>query len=286
MFIHKLKLLVFLVIYLTFTGGISKAWSRESPLNKNPWFLDEKRLFSSAHGRFACSECHKEIEKDEKKHPDPEKADFLRRDVTRIYDYSLCKKCHPQEYEQYLKGVHAQALAKEKSRRPEEAAKGNEIKAPTCGNCHFSHYVKARLPRIEMGKLMTERCGLCHPNQKKTYLENYHGKTAVFHEAEASAYCSDCHGAHYCVSLKKKEAALQACRRCHPEAQNRFVNFVIHASTKDLTEKDREKIEKVKLINRVKFIGFVFVIGVLGFFYLHTILWFLRKMHEKLRERR
>jgi hypothetical protein len=51
---------------------------------------------------------------------------------------------------------------------------------------------------------MTEMCGVCHPVQKRSYLENYHGKTAVHLKYEASAYCTDCHRAHTCLSLKKR----------------------------------------------------------------------------------
>jgi len=274
----------FIAIY--FILGSNESWGKETPLNQCSWFLDMAEFGSSAHRLLTCEKCHGTMEEDGKKHPAPDEAGFLKNDVTRIYDYGLCESCHPQAYKRYLIGVHAKALKEErKGLVLEKSVNEKKGESPTCGDCHSSHYVKAGLSRVEVGKSMTETCGLCHPDQKKTYLENYHGKTAVFHEAEASAYCSDCHGAHNCTSLKKKEVALEACQRCHPKAESKFVDFVIHASTKDLAEEGKAKIKKVKLINKVKIICLVFVIAILGFFYFHSFIWFLRKLHEKLRKR-
>jgi hypothetical protein len=130
---------------------------------------------------------------------------------------------------------------------------------------------------------MTEMCGVCHPVEKRTYLENYHGKTAALLGYEASAFCTDCHGAHTSLSLKKKEVALDACQKCHRDARIRFTEFVIHASEEGLKKEEVEKLRKVKVIKWVE-IGFgILVFVVLAFFYSHTLVWILRKAHEWLR---
>ena len=157
-----------------------------------------RKFLSSSHGRLSCSECHSYIEEKGVKHPDPK---LLSKSSTLLYDYKRCGKCHPQEYQRYLKGAHAKALVEKKK------------DVPTCGNCHVSHYAPFSRSRLELGKWMTEMCGTCHPVQKQTYLENYHGKTAATLGYEASAYCTDCHGAHTCLSLKKREAVLEACQK-------------------------------------------------------------------------
>jgi cytochrome b subunit of formate dehydrogenase len=137
--------------------------------------------------------------------------------------------------------------------------------------------------RLELGKWMTEMCGVCHPAQKGSYLENYHGKAAVHLKYEASAYCADCHGAHTCLSLKKREEALEVCKKCHPNAQIQFTDFVIHASEEGVKKEDVEKLKKLKAIKRVE-IGFgILVVAVLAFFYSHTLVWTLRKVHEWLK---
>ena len=126
-------------------------------------------------------------------------------------------------------------------------------------------------------------CGACHPIQKRTYLENYHGKTAALLDYDASAYCTDCHCAHTCFPLKKKEEALDACQKCHPNAKLRFTGFVIHASAEGLKKEDVDKLGKVGIIRWIG-VGFgILVVGVLAFFYSHTLVWTLRKVHEWLK---
>src|SRR4030042_1131310 len=76
---------------------------------------------------------------------------FLWRSSTLLYDYKKCERCHPQEYQRYLKGAHAMALVQRKK------------DAPTCGDCHVTHYVVSNQSRLDLGRWMTELCGLCPP---------------------------------------------------------------------------------------------------------------------------
>lgn len=242
----------------------------EVSLPRRSWFVDMSKFQASSHGRLSCSECHSNIEEKGVKHPDPQ---LLNRSSTLLYDYQRCERCHPQVYQRYLKGAHARALIERKK------------DAPTCGNCHVSHYVVALRSRLEVGRWMTEMCGECHPVEKRTYLENYHGKAAATLGYEASAYCTDCHGAHTCLSLKKKETALEACQKCHPNASLRFTDFVIHASKEGVKKEDVEKLNKLNILRWIE-IGFgLLVFGVLAFFYSHTLVWILRKAHEWLKRK-
>jgi hypothetical protein len=258
------------LIMIAFLGAACSSAPHQVPsLPKRSWWIDPSTFLTSPHGRFSCSECHPDIEEKGKKHPDPQN---LGRSSTRLYDYKRCEKCHAQEYERYLKGSHAKALMEKKA------------DAPTCGDCHVAHDTALGRSRLELGRWMTERCGICHPVAKQTYLENYHGKTAVSLGYEASAYCSDCHGAHTLLSLKKKETALEACRRCHPNAGSRFTEFIIHASTEGIKKEEKDKQGKVKALQWIG-LGFsVFVFAVLAFFYAHTFVWMLRKAHEWLKK--
>lgn len=264
----NVSLFRFFVLFFLLGSACSSSPSTREILPKRSWWIDMGKFLSSSHGRLSCSECHPDIEEKGVKHPDPK---LLERVSTLLFDYKKCEKCHPQEYQRYLKGAHAKALVERKK------------DAPTCGNCHVAHYVLPGRSRLELGKWMTEICGTCHPIQKRTYLENYHGKTAALLEYEASAYCTDCHGAHACLSLKKKEDALEACQKCHPNAKLRFTGFVIHASEEGVKKEDVEKLEKLRIIRWIE-VGFgILVFGVLAFFYSHTLVWTLRKVHEWLK---
>jgi hypothetical protein len=263
-----LKKLFYILMTLFLVGDACSTSAFTSTLPRRSWSIDMGKFLSSSHGRLTCSECHSDIEEKGIKHPDPK---LLGRASTLLYDYKRCERCHSQEYERYLKGAHAKALVERKK------------DAPTCGSCHVTHYVNSGESRLELGKWMTEMCGVCHPAQKRSYLENYHGKAAVHLKYEVSAYCADCHGAHTCLSLKKREEALEACKKCHPKAMIQFTDFVIHASEEGVKKEDVEKWKKLKAIKWFE-IGFgILVVGVLAFFYSHTLLWTLRKVHEWLK---
>jgi hypothetical protein len=257
------------VLTSLFLAGVAYSTSAfPSNFPKRSWSIDMEKFLSSSHAHLTCSECHSDIEEKGVKHPDPK---LLGRASTLLYDYKRCERCHSQEYQRFLKGAHTKALVEKKK------------DAPTCGNCHVSHYVISGQPRLELGKWMTEMCGVCHAVQKRSYLQNYHGKTAVHLKYEASAYCTDCHGAHACLSLKKREEALEVCKKCHPNAQIRFTDFLIHASEEGVKKEDVEKLKKLKAIKWFE-IGFgILVVAVLAFFYSHTLVWTLRKVHEWLK---
>jgi hypothetical protein len=130
---------------------------------------------------------------------------------------------------------------------------------------------------------MTDTCGSCHPGQKQSFLANYHGKAAVNLGYDKAAFCTDCHGAHTALSLKDKEQALNACKRCHVDAGPEFANIIIHAAADTLELKSDAKKSGLKWVHWLGTLSLVFVTAVLAFFYMHTGLLMLRKLHEKLR---
>jgi hypothetical protein len=251
------------------------------------WFIDLSRFAQSAHFNQSCEACHGTLKDAGRLHPDSKEPRFLKTEAGRRYDYKRCQTCHRRDYEGYLKGAHARALVKEREEAASDRAwKESKIKAPTCGDCHSSHYEKAHLSRLEIGRKMTERCGSCHPAQKVAYLDNFHGKTAVNLGNTKAAYCSDCHGAHESLSLKDRKAALQACRRCHPQASLNFASMIIHPIPKPDPKQDPEKAAKVAVITLVTVFMGTLVILVVVFFYGHSFLWLLREIHEKLKRRK
>jgi hypothetical protein len=70
-----------------------------------------------------------------------------------------------------------------------------------------------------------------------------------------------------------------------PDARTRFTEFVIHASEEGVKKEDVEKLGKLRVIKWIE-VGFgILVFGVLAFFYSHTLIWTLRKVHEWLKKR-
>ncbi|MEJ2476696.1 MAG: multiheme c-type cytochrome [Desulfobacterales bacterium] len=253
--------------------------------SRSNWHVDLNRFALSAHTGFKCEECHGTMIENGRAHPDKASPDFLKKAATRSFDYSRCKKCHKLSYQRYLEGEHAKALSKEIADAGED---GTELKkktpAPTCGECHSSHYDRSGLSRVEVGKRMIAVCGRCHREQAASYLENIHGKVGVNLENPAAAFCTDCHKAHAVASLKEPAAALPVCRRCHPTAEAEFTNFVIHASLSGLPDSDSPKRQSILWIQRIKFAAIAVVALSLIFFFGHSLLWLLRELHEKLRK--
>jgi hypothetical protein len=246
------------------------------------------RFMRAAHAGLRCEDCHGTMTDSGKKHPEPAE---LRQDASRVYDYSRCKSCHPKAYERYGLGGHARALREQLSARAagQPVPADPKTQAPTCGHCHSSHYDRSSLSRLGTGKRQVLACGACHPAHAQSYLEDRHGRVAVHLQGTNAAYCSDCHGAHTVVSLREKDKALSACRRCHPEADTLFTDFVIHASFKTVpgkgTPEEAAKQKTLVLLHRIKVIAAVGVALILALFFAHNFLWVLRELHEKLRKR-
>lgn len=259
------------------TGFVHAVALQDDP---SSWFINMQRYAGSAHGALACETCHEDKALAEPPHPDPKNPLFLKGEARLLYDYSRCASCHRPAHERYLQGKHAEAM-REKAEELDRAGK----KAPTCGDCHSSHYAQAHLSRVASGRAMIGVCGSCHPAQTATYLNNFHGKAAVNLGNPKAAFCTDCHGTHECLSLKEKEAALQACRRCHPHAQENFAGVVIHPTLADVTDQDKDKKTRVAILRVATTLMSLLVILVVGFFYGHSLIWLLRELHEKLRKR-
>lgn len=290
----SIRTALLLTVLFIFMGAPARSLplvhASHAPSDASTWFVNMNRFSDAAHRTLACEECHKDRVSDEKPHPDDKDTTFLKVDATRVFDYSQCRSCHRSTYEKYLKGAHAEALNRElKDARTSETEKTTERRAPTCGDCHSGHYARSHLSRVETGRQMTLVCGSCHEPQMHSYLNNYHGKAAVNLGDPDAAYCSDCHGAHECISLKDAATARAACQRCHPEAGDSFAQFVIHPVMADDALADnspafiRDKQKRVALIRVVTIIMGILVLFVVCFFYGHTFVWMLREIHEKLR---
>ncbi len=237
------------------------------------WQLDVQRYNQSVHGGTNCSLCHTDIDPEE--HPSPEEDVGL--SAIETFPYEACASCHPQEYDQYQRGVHAELLS---GVRQSES----EYPAPTCGHCHDPHYRQV-LSRLELIDVQVNVCGQCHPSELESYLEDYHGKTAVDLDFADSASCADCHGSHQVLALDQPQAAVSMCRKCHPDANENMAGFIIHAKETLSSDPNAPHAREFVLFFFIQLFFLVLTVSVLAFFYGHSFLWLLRGLHEKLRRR-
>lgn len=283
-----LLILVFTFICLYLGTAPILASGQTAQQKDSSWFIDIGLYSQSAHAPLACEKCHADMQEDGKEHPDSNASDFLKKEATRKYDYSRCESCHMQAYKRYLQGDHAELLKEQdKLAAGEIRKKPLAERAPTCGNCHSVHYQPPGQSRIQTGKRMVQVCGQCHPENTKSYLDDFHGRAAVDLENEKSAYCTDCHGAHSTKDLEEDEEALRACKRCHLQAKDKFAGYVVHASVpsqKAEQEEGQDKLKTMYILNIIKGIVSAVVILVLIFFFAISLLWMLRELHEKLRK--
>lgn len=265
--------------------GQTHAYVNPADPVQSSWFVDMQRFQKGAHSNLECKECHGTMVADGTGHPDPNRPDFLKKSATRQFDYGRCQKCHKLSYQRYLKGKHADALNEETTSAQKQTSPVKEKHpAPTCGECHSAHYDPAGMSRVAVGQRMISQCGRCHQEHTDSYLDNIHGKLGVNLANKASAFCTDCHGAHNVIAFEKQDDALTVCQRCHPDAAAEFTKFVIHASITGLAAKESSKNKSIVWIQRIKTVAIAVVALSLIFFCGHTILWLLREKHEKLRK--
>jgi cytochrome b subunit of formate dehydrogenase len=180
-----------------------------------------------------------------------------------------CATCHRGIYKQYAKSVHFSPGGKE----------GPQL--PNCTNCHSAHTIQ-KVEGDQFMREVTTQCGSCHTDLAETYLETMHGKAYRLGSTQ-SAKCSDCHGAHEILAVDDPKSSVgmrhivDTCKQCHADANMRFTGYLTHATHHDP--------DKYPALYYTYWAMTVLLVGVFGFFGLHTMLW-LPRSFRALRERR
>lgn len=231
-----------------------------------------KLYMDSIHGRALsrsgllvaanCSDCHGSH--DVRRHTDP---------AARVYRANIpetCGRCHAGVVATYWESTHGQAV------------KAGNVAAPVCSDCHTAHQIR----RVEMDpwKLqIVQECGTCHEPSLATYRDTFHGQATALGFTRV-ARCSDCHGSHAIFPPSDPRSTLSAerivatCQQCHAGATTAFTKYHPHANYKD-----KGKLPILYYTHRSMTL---LLWGVLGFFGLHTILWFPRSLRERIASRR
>ena len=204
-----------------------------------------------------CTSCHGSHDVRTKADPDSR--------VHRANIPATCGTCHEGIKAQYGTGVHGQALAK------------GSTKVPVCADCHTAHGIQ-RAEAVSWQLDVIRECGTCHEDKIRTYRDTFHGQVTSLGFVRV-ATCAACHGAHVIHpasdprSMVSAENRLKTCQQCHASATAGFAEYDPHA---DKDNRDRNPV----LYYSARLMKWL-LIGVFGFFGLHTLLWLPRGLKER-----
>lgn len=204
-----------------------------------------------------CTSCHGSHDVRTKADPDSR--------VHRANIPATCGTCHEGIKAQYGTGVHGQALAK------------GSTTVPVCADCHTAHGIQ-RAEAVSWQLDVIRECGTCHEDKIRTYRDTFHGQVTSLGFVRV-ATCAACHGAHVIHpasdprSMVSAENRLKTCQQCHASATAGFAEYDPHA---DKDNRDRNPV----LYYSARLMKWL-LIGVFGFFGLHTLLWLPRGLKER-----
>lgn len=173
---------------------------------------------------------------------------------------ATCGTCHAGPLRAFSSGIHGQMV---------EAGSAD---APVCTNCHTAHQI-AKVGGTEWQVQTTGTCGGCHKDQLATYRDTFHAQVSSL-GYQQTARCWDCHGYHDILPASDPKSTVapaqlvRTCGKCHTGANESFVKYDPHADSHD-------KVHYPALHYSAVFMNLLLA-SVLGFFVLHTLLWFLR----------
>ncbi len=177
---------------------------------------------------------------------------------------ATCSSCHRGIFKKFIKSIHF------------STDDAQEEKLPICSDCHSSHTISS----VEKDKFVTEiteQCGSCHHDLSDTYFDTMHGKAYTLGYLEA-AKCSDCHGAHEILGVNDPNSTVgyknvvTTCQKCHEDANERFTGYLTHATHHDPV--------KYPILFYTYWAMTSLLVGVFGFFGLHTLLWLPRSIKQ------
>ncbi|MEZ4222130.1 MAG: cytochrome c3 family protein [Polyangiaceae bacterium] len=149
---------------------------------------------------------------------------------------ATCGKCHEGMAEEYLTGVHGQAL------------KRGSADTPICTDCHGDHGIrdhedpkssvyastvsKMTCPQCHKAEYINRRYGL-PSGQVESYEKTFHGLADQFGDTTV-ANCASCHGAHQILPPSDPRSSVstanlpETCGKCHPGAGANFAKGSAH----------------------------------------------------------
>ena len=192
-----------------------------------------------------------------------------------------CQDCHRVQSHDYENSVHGIAFRK-----------GHE-EAPTCKTCHEEREIERTSERFD-GQETISLCGSCHGNSEVTmkfqlndkvvsgYLNTYHGQVySLGYQGKKFATCTSCHDNHLILSSDNPQSTIsrahiiETCGKCHEDANENFVGMLQHY---DPMHEEESTLLKFIHLGMVWLLG-----GTLSVFGLHTLLWLIRALIERVK---
>jgi|SRR5579875_165136 len=177
---------------------------------------------------------------------------------------ATCGSCHAGPESRYFAGIHGQLL------------KAGDFDTPVCSDCHTAHQISAVRAASFQNKT-SATCGNCHKSHFASYLDTFHAQVSALGYT-ATAHCWNCHREHDVLPPDDPNSSvapanlIRTCGQCHLDVTASFVTYKPHADP-------RERKSFPALYFAAKFMNLL-LLGVLGFFALHTILWFIRALFD------
>ncbi len=171
-----------------------------------------------------------------------------------------CGTCHGGPKRDFAKSIHGQMV--------EAGVEG----APVCIDCHTTHQI-ASMRDVNTQIKTAATCGGCHKDEYSTYGDTFHAQVSALGYKQ-TARCWDCHGFHDILPASEASSKIApgnlvtTCGKCHANANASFVEYDPHA--------DANNGKKFPLLHATAIFMRLLLASVLGFFALHTIVWFIR----------
>lgn len=224
-----------------------------------------EKYFEGVHGKgtlekglnvsAVCSDCHGAHNVLPKSNPE---STISHKNVP-----NTCRQCHEGIFDQWEHSTHGQLWGK------------NDPRGPVCINCHESHGIRrTETPSFRLG--VVTQCSNCHADKAPTYRDTFHGQATAL-GFSATAKCSDCHTAHLNLPKSDPRSSVapanlpKTCGKCHPDANAKFSSFQPHADPHD-------KVKSPQVYYVYNYLMKWLLLGVFGFFGLHTLLWIQRSI--------
>jgi thiosulfate reductase cytochrome b subunit len=207
--------------------------------------VDSEILAHSVHANLNCTDCHSDI--NSIPHP------------TSLQPVD-CSACHRAVAHQMRMGAHA-------------PASGVTSHTPTCTTCHGTHDIQ-KVDSVAFRDVIAQRCGACHQEHYQGYMDRFHGQAAALGMTNAPR-CSDCHNPHRPLPTSNPDSRVAqvnlvtTCGRCHKDANKNFTEFDPHPQPWNRAHS--------ALVYYCNLFMVLLLIGVFGFFGLHTMLWLQRE---------
>jgi hypothetical protein len=188
---------------------------------KRSLFVDVAKMENSVHAGFDCVTCH---------------ADITEIPHTERLAPAACANCHEAAVEEVVVSVHGKS----------QATGAASPDAPTCGDCHGSHEIRATADSLSWvsPRRLAFTCGRCHTDPaivKKyhipikdpvtAYSRSVHGRL-TFAGVDSAATCSSCHGNHAILASTNSASKIyhfnipKTCGQCHQTITTEYEHSV------------------------------------------------------------